>query len=648
MTDLLATFATSLVPALALALLHFLWQGALIGLLAALALALLRNARPQARYAVACLALLACVLLPAWSISQAPAPGDAASAARIALMTGGDATAAPGADSGEVLRLVPTPPLDILPWVVALWAVGVGLLSLRMALGLLWVRRLCREAQAEAGCRWQACVDRLAPELGIRRKVALRLIGEGDSPIAARWWRPIVLLPMAVAARMPADLVEALLAHELAHIRRHDYLVNLLQNAIEALLFYHPVVWWLSRRIRVERELVADDLAAAALGEPRRLALALSELDRHACAPSSIPSTHLAPAANGGHLMSRIKQLVRPDRRAIGGGLVLPLVGLAIAGVAFYAQARMAVPAPASVQTTSADLAMPAARPLPAPTATTQALPAPRTTAVAQAVAVPADAQFVINEDENDDARPGYALVRKDREGFSMSGDTADIDDIRAARRSIDGDFLWFRRDGKAWIVRDPATLARAREAWTETDALSRQMKGLEARMRPHAERMEALAARMEELGVRNEFETPEARAAIAALEARSGQMEALAERQVAMAARMQAAQEAEQRQLAREQEALSRQQEALSREMHEHSAALEAMGERMKAQHAPMEALGREMEAAGKPMEAIGKDMEALGKRIEREANVADGEIRKLIDDAWRSGQAQPAPTRQ
>ena len=648
MTDLLAMFANSLVPALALALLHFLWQGALIGLLAALALALLRNARPQARYAVACLALLACVLLPAWSVSQALVPDDATAAARTVLVAGGDAIGTPGTEPGDVLRLVPNPPLELLPWVVALWASGAGLLSLHMALGLLWVRRLCREAQAEAGCRWQACVDRLGPKLGIRRKVALRLVGEGDSPVAARWWRPVVLLPVAVAARMPADLVEALLAHELAHIRRHDYLVNLLQGIVEALLFYHPVVWWLSRRIRVERELVADDLAAAALGEPRRLALALSELDRHGCARSPLPSPHFAPAANGGHLMSRIKQLVRPDRRAIGGALVLPLAGLAIAGAAFYAQARMATPAPVSVQAAMPTArAAPAAQPLPAPTVATQALPAPRPSAVAQAVAAPSDTQFVINDGDGD-SRPGYALVRKDREGFSMSGDMADIDEIRAARRSIDGDFLWFRRDGKAWIVRDPATLARVREAWAETDALNRQMQDQEARMRPHAERMEALAARMAELESRNEFDTPEAQAAIAALEARSAQMEALAERQVAMAARMQEAQEAEQRQLAREQEALSRQQEALSREMQERGATLEAMGERMKAQHAPMEALGREMEAAGKPMEAIGKDMEVLGKRIEREAHVADGEVRKLMDDAWRNGQAQPAPVQQ
>src|SRR5690606_35692653 len=158
--------------------------------------------------------------------------------------------------------------------------------------------------------------------------VVLRMSEEGDSPVTAGWRRPVVLLPVALLARMPAELVEALIAHELAHIRRHDYLVNLLQGAVETLLFYHPVVWWLSRRIRIERELVADGLAAAALGEPRRLAVALSELDRQAGVRSLAPQTRYAPAAHGGHLMSRIRQLVRPQPRAIAKAAALPLIGL--------------------------------------------------------------------------------------------------------------------------------------------------------------------------------------------------------------------------------------------------------------------------------------------------------------------------------
>jgi D-alanyl-D-alanine endopeptidase (penicillin-binding protein 7) len=135
----------------------------------------------------------------------------------------------------------------------------------------------------------------------------------------------VVLVPASLVAGMPPQLLEALLAHELGHVRRHDYLVNLVQNVIETLLFYHPAVWWLSRRIRAEREQIADDFAARHLGEPRRLALALSELEK-----LQFSSHHLAQAANGGDLMARIRRLLRPSVQALNWKASIPVLGLAI------------------------------------------------------------------------------------------------------------------------------------------------------------------------------------------------------------------------------------------------------------------------------------------------------------------------------
>jgi len=634
----MSEFLAALVPALATALLHFLWQGALVGLLAWAALATLRGARPQARYAVACLALLACVLLPAWTLLHALwQQADAGGFARIAMV------AAESQDIATRMRpeaLLPSPSNPALSWIVAAWAAGVATLSLRMACGLLWLRRVRRDAEGGTCERWQAVLDRLAPRVGIGRQVALRLVSDGDSPVTAGWWRPVVLLPLAVAARMPADLVEALLAHELAHVRRHDYLVNLLQSAAEALLFHHPVVWWLSHRIRVERELVADDLAATALGDRRRLALALSELDRHAASqhtpsPTPFPSLpHFAPAAHGGHLMSRIRQLLRPERRAAGATALslvgLPVIGLALAGAAFYAQAEFAAPHGTA--------------PTPAPAASAKPLPAPVAKPGARVLPTPAPRPLGSLDIEDED-RPGYALVRADRDGISLSGDLDDIDDVRAARTAIDGDFLWFRRDGEAWVVRDADTVARVREAWAGTDALGERMQGLEARMQPHSGRMEALAARMEALSDDNAFDTPEARAAVEGLESLGDEMEALAERQAELAVRMGDEDAAGEARREREREALEREQERVHARMERHQAELEVLNRRMAVQHAPMEALAREMEAASEPMEAIGKEMEALGERIEEAAELADAQTRRLIEEAVRAGRAQPAP---
>ncbi|TQD50801.1 M56 family metallopeptidase, partial [Marilutibacter aestuarii] len=333
MTDLAAT----LVPALAGTLLAFLWQGALVGVLAWLALALLRDARPQARYAVACLALLACLVLPASHLLRALS----APVHEAPIMAAGVASAPDARVSGfqsdtpgmlaPVLRLDAGPilPPDVLPWVVALWAAGAGLLALRMGLGLHWVQRLQATSHDGGDDGWQRRVDAMARALGIRRHVAWRVLAKGDSPLSVGWWRPVVMVPAALVLRMPTPLLEALVAHELAHVRRHDYLVNLLQGVVEVLLFYHPVTWWLSRRIRVEREQVADDLAATLIGEPRRLAIALSELDR-----CTAPVPNPALAAHGGQLMSRIQQLVRPQRNTLRGVVALPLVAMAIAGLA--------------------------------------------------------------------------------------------------------------------------------------------------------------------------------------------------------------------------------------------------------------------------------------------------------------------------
>ncbi|HEU4990988.1 MAG TPA: M56 family metallopeptidase [Luteimonas sp.] len=624
------TMLTVLAPALAEALVRFVWQGAAIGVLAWSTLALLRNARPQARYAVACLALLACALAPALGLLQALGAGDAPSTLRVALpLQGAGAADGAGADGGASPFALPgVAP----PWIVAAWAAGVLVLSLRMAGGLLWIGRLRRNAGDDADGHWQARVDALATRLGIGRRVALRLVHCEGSPLTAGWLRPVVLLPLAVAARMPVESVEALLAHELAHVRRHDYLVNVLQGAVEALLFYHPAVWWLSRRIRIERELVADDLAAAALDDRRRLALALSELERFVPErPAAVPFRP-APAAHGGQLMTRIQQLIRPQRRSTGALLALPLVGIALAGAAFYAQAHLAAAQHAAGAPAAALAAPPAPPVAPAP------LPAPA--AAAGAAVLPAP-----TPDAAPDERSSYAFVRKGQDGISMSGNSDDIDDIEAARARVDGDFLWFRRDGKAWMIRDADTIARARQAWVGTEAIEKEMHALEAQMKPHEAQLKALSARMQSLDSVDAMRSPEARTAERSIEALGKQMGGLAEREAELSRRARRADDAERSRLDREREQLDRQRESLDAEMERHNATLEAMSARMAEQAAPREALAREMEAASKPMNSIGEQMHGVGQRIERAARAADRQVRSLIEQAWRDGRAEPVP---
>jgi len=322
--------AASLTDSLGWTLLHFLWQGALIGAAAALALGALGRAAPTQRYAVACTALLACLLWPAAELAlrlQGPAMMTAqmryADAMLISTVNGA---------SGGVLALLQAQ----LPLVVAFWAACALVLTLRMVLGLVWIGRTARTERSDA--HWQARTARMAGALGVRVPVRLRVVEGLRSPLTAGWLRPVILLPAALVSGMPAHLLEALLAHEMAHIARKDYLINLGQNVVEILLFYHPAVWWISGRIRREREQIADDIAAAHTGQPRMLAQALSELARmHA-------GGALALAANGGDLLARVRRLLRPDTQAASWKAALPVLALAVAALGAYVNAAARAP----------------------------------------------------------------------------------------------------------------------------------------------------------------------------------------------------------------------------------------------------------------------------------------------------------------
>jgi len=328
----------AVVAAIGWALVHFFWQGAGIGLATAFALRLLRRARPHARYAVACAALILCVSLPGVGVVR-NLPGRAAVSTSQMLRANVEPRSAPvlvvPAPSRSMSSGVDASVRPYLPLVVGAWAAGAMLLALRLAAGVAWASRLSRREAEPAEARWVSQLAALARRMNIARNLALRVSRAVETPLAIGWWRPVILLPASLVTGMAPSLLEALLAHELAHIRRHDYVVNLLQSVAEILLFYHPAVWWISHAIRNEREQIADDLAASALGEPRRLALALQALDRLQIAlPQSVQAAH------GGSLMNRIRRLVRPEPRPIAWKTalcVLALTAVCATSVAFSA-----------------------------------------------------------------------------------------------------------------------------------------------------------------------------------------------------------------------------------------------------------------------------------------------------------------------
>ena len=156
--------------------------------------------------------------------------------------------APPGLGDGSIVAEVQAQfhAVDYLPWLAPFWIAGVMFFQLRGVASWMAARRLGRRGVCAATASWQALLDRLAARVRLSRPVTLLESCLAEVPVVIGYVRPVILMPVGLLAGLPAGQIESILLHELAHIRRHDYLVNLLQIVVESLVFYHPAVWWIS------------------------------------------------------------------------------------------------------------------------------------------------------------------------------------------------------------------------------------------------------------------------------------------------------------------------------------------------------------------------------------------------------------------
>ncbi len=318
--------------ALSWTLLHFLWQGTAIAALLGLALAAFRA--PQARCAAGCFALLVMAFAPIVTYLWLRQPGLVQELGPLTLTLG------PG---NGLSRAVSGPePLRWMTWLPLLWLTGVAALSARLLLAAFAVHRLTHRDANPLPDRW----PHLAERLGLRRTVTFLQSARLTGPLQAGFLKPIILIPASLLTQLPAAQLEAIIAHELAHIARHDYLVNVLQNLVETLLFYHPAVWWTSRVVRTERELCCDQMAADVTGNPRQYAEALITLEEMA-----MSQMNLTNAATGGDLRRRIARLLgetdRPQKLRLPAVLLALLLGGAMIFPSRESKAQTVQPEPA-------------------------------------------------------------------------------------------------------------------------------------------------------------------------------------------------------------------------------------------------------------------------------------------------------------
>jgi len=393
MTTLTNWLSPSAMHSLGWTLLHFLWQGTAVAALAAVLMTLCRRASARYVMAVAALVLMLAAPVATFFLLTSSRTAEVPARSSPVVETHVSVTGNVAKTSSGLSHLSPS--LDTLPWLVEAWLLGVAFFSLRSAGGFLLLERERRRQSFAASDRVLELCQTLQRQLGLNRTIRYCECAWLQAPAVIGWFRPIVLLPVTALTGLSEEQLQLVIVHELAHIQRLDPFVNVFQICVETLLFYHPAVWWLNKRIRTEREHCCDDVAVSLCGNPVEYARALTLMEEWRTAPV------LAMAANRGPLSERIFRVLglkamHDGTRGLGlTGSLLCLTaalvaGNALLGIAYpkpivhasqISLAHFAQTAPDNPQSTPTPAA-PASKPSPArpqatPTPAPQATPPP-------------------------------------------------------------------------------------------------------------------------------------------------------------------------------------------------------------------------------------------------------------------------------
>ena len=313
-------------------LLHFLWEGAALALVFYIFLAFTRSARVRYAAGVITLALMTAAPIVTFALLQDHPAAAVDSGSTHQVLTSLQVAAKLAIDNSVGPVHAPLPSIDWLSWTVWAWFGGVLVFALRALGGWILLERLHREKSEPLAANLARRCLQLQERLALTRTVRFlhtRIVG---APAVMGWFRPVVLIPVSALTGLSSEQLEAVIAHELAHIKRLDCFVNLFQIAAETVLFYHPAVWWVSNYVRAERENCCDDIAVSICGNAGDYARALTMMETWRAAPA------LVLAANSGSLRSRVGRLLGVEaitRSIPRGGLAA--VGLLCAAGALFA-----------------------------------------------------------------------------------------------------------------------------------------------------------------------------------------------------------------------------------------------------------------------------------------------------------------------
>ncbi len=330
---------------LAMALLHSLWQGLVVMGVLWIVLRCIPAGRPRARYGAAFSALLCMVLcvLATWAVLDFERPVSAVAEVDSSTVVIRVPTGEVGSHVGSevVMEAGPGQPTGVrgddrpawMAYVVLGWLAGVVLMTCRMTWIVVRLRRLLRVPEIADG-QIRLLVDEIRQLLHIGRVVRVVDSYADFGPAVFGFVRPVMVLPLSMISGLPPETVRAIVAHELAHVRRYDYVFNLAQMVIESVLYFNPAVWWINRQVRLEREACCDAMAVSILGRPLAVAEALSIwADRVSAREVPVAAMGWSGHRSPRPLLERVRRMVLPGYRPQSPISPLGLLGSMLTGI---------------------------------------------------------------------------------------------------------------------------------------------------------------------------------------------------------------------------------------------------------------------------------------------------------------------------
>ena len=335
---------TQIFDSLGWALLHSLWQGGLAMLAIIAFRGLTKNSSPSLRYNFQVFCLFGCFIafLITFGLYQSGSEAPAAIknlsvtetvSQAAALFTGNADGLQVTSQNLSISAAASAPLLGIL------WCLGFAFMAMRYLTAYVITHKLRHKGLSNVPVFWKNRFRTLVLNTGVSEKVRIFISEHVSGPLTIGFIKPVVLVPAGFLMGLPRDQVEAILLHELAHIRRYDYLVNLFQTAIKTVLFFHPAIHYISKKIDIDREQACDDLAVLQSRDPQALVRGLAALRLHA------PGQGFAMSADGSDtpLMDRLKRLVgsvehqrRPEH------LLMPLIAIFLIGGIYLSTSSVA------------------------------------------------------------------------------------------------------------------------------------------------------------------------------------------------------------------------------------------------------------------------------------------------------------------